>query len=318
VFRKHVRQPSAQDARESAGKASDLLRADWPNDMNAACAEAQILRGTFRFFNQIVILALMLAALGLSTNPAVRLGVRENFRASFALDDLVRVTRRDEFESRLKKLASVSKDFFPLSSRHFYNHDMGDMELIGRPRTFEGPILLSRTDVACLATFSFTVWVNAVPQFTSGYIVRKGIGIPGSGSDLACWGLYLHSQRGPELHYGAHDDLSGKQLEVGLDAPEPFAVNRYTLVTVVINITTVTFYQDLRKMGERQLSRPVTDCSNDNKGIFVGDANLELGQLRSYVRALSFTNVQEIFELGSRLSDISTGKEVSRASSFDC
>ena len=251
----------------------------------------------------------MLAALDLCTNQKVRFGVRENFRTSFALDDIARVSRRDEFQARLQEIASISKDFFPLSSRHFDNHDQGDMQLIGPVRSFVGPILLSRTDITCLPTFSFSVWVRVVPQFLKGYVVRKGTGTAGPGADLACWGLYLHSQRGPEVHYGVHDELSNKQIEVGLEAPRELEKNRYTLLTMVINKTTVDWYRDLEHLGQRQLPRPMTDCFNDGKGIFVGDANMELGQLRYYVRALNSNNVQEIFELGSTLSDISTGSE---------
>ena len=286
----------------------DVSRPARITSYDTTLAESDVLRGSFRFLNQIMILALMLAALGLCTNPNVRLGVRENFRTSFDLDDLARVSRRDEFQARLKDIASISKEFFPLSSRHFSNHQKGDMQLIGPLRAFVGPILLSGTDVNCLPTFSVTVWVRVVPQFLDGYILRKGTGTPASGADLACWGLFLHSERGPELHYGVHDDLSGL-IKVGRGMPQPFMKNRYMLLTMVINKTTVDWYQDLEHIGQRALPRPVTDCFNDGQGVFVGDANMELGQLRSYVRALSFNNVQEIFELGSMLSDISTGSE---------
>ena len=36
----------------------------------------------------------------------------------------------------------------------------------------------------------------------------------------------------------------------------------------------------------------------------VGDANLELGQLRFYPRALTAANIQEIYTFGSLLADI--------------
>ena len=61
----------------------------------------------------------------------------------------------------------------------------------------------------------------------------------------------------------------------------------------------------MQRLGRCELPR-LTDCFNDGKGISVGDANMELGQLRSYVRALSLSSIQEIFELGSSLADIST------------
>jgi hypothetical protein len=40
--------------------------------------------------------------------------------------------------------------------------------------------------------------------------------------------------------------------------------------------------------------------------VLVGDANMEIGQLRFYPRSLTVANVEEIFEFGATLADIST------------
>jgi len=249
--------------------------------------ESEIYRGTFRLLNQALILALMLIALSLSANSGQRLGILTNIRSTFELDSLVKIEQRGDFEERLKHIAAQTKDYFPLSSRRFDSKMKGDTELIGGLRTFSAPEILARTDVTCLPTLSFTVWVRVVPQFVKGYLVRKGSGVAGRGSELACWAFYLHSQRGPELHYGMHDDISGKQIEIGLESAhqQPFNVDTYSLMTMVINQTSVDFYQNVQHLGRRELPRPVTDCYNNGKGISVGDANMELGQLRLCARS---------------------------------
>ena len=141
------------------------------------------------------------------------------------------------------------------------------------------------------------------------YVIRKSAKVAGQGSDLACWSLFLHKDRGPELHFGVHDDLSGTHLQVGLKKPHPIASDMYHLVTMTINGTTVDFYENLQHLGTTKITRPMTDCHNGGNGIFVGDKNMHLGNLRTYVRALTPNNIQEIYELGATLESISTGSE---------
>lgn len=290
----------------------DLHQQHHPSNHVPRQLTPRVADAVFRLVNQATILALMLVALSLSSNSNMRLGIRTNLRSSFELDDLVTVTRRDDFEERLKQISARSKDYFPLSSRRFTSYEAGDKQLIGNIRKFNAPILLSNVDVAVLSSFSLTVWVRTSPQFLQGYIIRKGTGLLGEGDDVSCWGLHLDGQRGPALHYGSHDDLNGRYIGIGLEQPKAFASNAYTLLTMVVHRGMhVDFYQNLQHLGRRALPRPVTDCFNDGKGLFVGDGNLELGQLRTYVSALSNSSIQEIFELGGTLEDISTGSEPS-------
>ena len=271
--------------------------------------EDEIYRGTFRLLNQALILALMLVALSLCATSSVRLGIRTNLRSTLDLDALLMITQRDEFEASLQSLGRQAKRYFPLSSRRFDVGERGDKQLIGSFRSFVAPSLLSDMDVECLPTFSISAWVQTAEEFQQGYVVRKSATISGQGSELACWSLFLHRWRGPELHFGVHDDLSARHLQVGLEAPRPIAAGEFRLWTITINDTVVDFYQDLEHLGRRTLPRPVTDCHNGGNGVFVGDAGMQLGQLRTHVTVLSRNNIQEIFELGSTLAAISSGSQ---------
>jgi len=271
--------------------------------------EAEIRHGVFRLFNQATILALMLLALTLSANSGNRLGMRTDLRGAFDLDSLVTITRRDEFEKRLENISARSKNYFPLSSRRFSSVG-GDKMFVRDLRKFVAPILLSNVNLAVLSSFSVSVWVRTSPQFLGGYIIRKPPGQEGDRADAACWGLFLDAHKGAALRFGSHDDLNGHYIEFAADR-SPFLPNSFTLLTMVVRELEVDFYLNLAHQGRRSLPRPVTDCHNGGKGMFVGDGNLELGQLRSYVNALSPSTIQEIFQLGTTLADMSTGSEPS-------
>jgi hypothetical protein len=76
-----------------------------------------------------------------------------------------------------------------------------------------------------------------------------------------------------------------------------------------VNETHATFYRDIEMLGVKRMPRPVTDCFNDQGGVLVGDADMELGQLRFYPKATTSANIEEIFGFGSTLADISTGSQ---------
>ena len=96
------------------------------------------------------------------------------------------------------------------------------------------------------------------------------------------------------------------QSTVMLDRDVKFPYETYALLTVIVNETHAIFYRDIKMLGIKRMPRPVTDCFNDQGGVLVGDADMELGQLRFYPKALTFANIEEIFGFGSTLADIST------------
>jgi hypothetical protein len=73
-----------------------------------------------------------------------------------------------------------------------------------------------------------------------------------------------------------------------------------------VNETHATFYQDVTLLGVKRIPRPLTDCSSNEAKLLVGDAGMEVGQLRFYPDALTSANIEEIFSFGSTLADIST------------
>ena len=88
--------------------------------------------------------------------------------------------------------------------------------------------------------------------------------------------------------------------------PAKFPSGKITLLTVVINNSHARFYHNIDTLETVSMPRPMTDCFNNQEGIFVGDTGMELGQLRFYPRALSTANVKEIFQYGSTLEDLAT------------
>lgn len=138
----------------------------------------------------------------------------------------------------------------------------------------------------------------------------------GDGADLPCWGWYLDKTAGPLLRFGAHDmfptqsDItmaSPRQLDLGLDPPKPLTVSKFSLLTLIVNATHVTFYENLKHIGQATMPRPLTDCFNNFDGVLLGSAGLTISQLRFYPFALTPANIEEIIVFGARLSDISTG-----------
>ena len=130
-------------------------------------------------------------------------------------------------------------------------------------------------------------------------------------------GLFFPSfyRSGPQLHLGGHDyfpmdssQMNGEtvQTTVKLDHHVTFPSETYHLLTATVNETHATFYQDITLLGVQRIPRPLTDCFSNEAKLLVGDADMEVGQLRFYPDALTPANIEEIFGFGSTLADIST------------
>lgn len=284
--------------------------------------EWSLLYGAMRLFNQIAVFALLLIAVQLSGDSRTKRGIYHNLKDHFDFDELTENAHRSDIRPMLQELSVKSKDFFLLSSQYFEPEDMGGtVELIGDMEPFSqykviGGVQLSIT----IPDFSFTCWVKTVRQFKRGYIIRKRITPSGSGTGLACWGWHLTESGGASLHYGGHDFYSTSEISGGsrtqevveLSDPKPFVAHKFTLLTVVVreiseNKSVAFFYRNLEEIGNATLPRPITDCFNNQEGVLVGDAGMTLGQLRFYPRAMTLSSIQEVYEGGSFLSDISTG-----------
>jgi len=233
---------------------------------------------------------------------------------SFDFDAIFQISSREQFVEMLPTLSKSSKKYFALSSKYFDSKSDGDVQMIRDLKPFQNPEALGGFDLNIHApAISFTTWIQTTPQFAGGYMIRKR---PAPTSDLSCWSWYLDPRLGPQLHFGAHNyfpvqakmsDRTSKQSIVSLTKPRVFPAGDFSMLTVIINSSHAVFYRDIEILGAEAMPRPITDCFNNQAGVLLGDADMELGQLRFYPRALSGANIEEIYEYGSTLADISTG-----------
>uniref|UniRef100_A0A7S0W9M5 Polycystin cation channel PKD1/PKD2 domain-containing protein n=1 Tax=Hemiselmis tepida TaxID=464990 RepID=A0A7S0W9M5_9CRYP len=286
--------------------------------------ESELRIGGWRLFTQVMVFTFLLIAIGMSVDPSTQRGIYTNLKDSFGFDDLQGLTDRSVFvEEQMGSIATTAKDFFILSRSRYFVPESGSVELLLDMETFSSPKLLGGLQLQIqLDEFSFSGVVRLSPQFVRGYILRKRIVPAGQGSELACWGWYLHAQKGQQLHYGGHDffatpadsraDSSVKQEAVQLSNETAFPPDEHRLLTVVVTGTTVTFYSNLENLGTAQMPRPVTDCFNNLEGMLVGDTGMTIGQLSFYPKALTRTIIEEIYIGGGTLDDLSTGTRPAR------
>ena len=279
--------------------------------------ETNLLSGAQRFCLQLLIFALLIIALNLSSNLQVQRGLYLDLNSTYNFDHIQNTGSREEFISTVVPgVSNSSKKFFLQSTEYFVSGGAGSVSLNTMEQLFSRPAVLGGVALSVqVPAFSFTAWVNAAPDFSGGYIFRKRIVIAGSGSQLSCWGWYLHLLGGPQLHYGAHDffpvsqnetDSSLLQEQVVLFPAVTLEPNTDMLLTMIISGNRVAFYRDLMLLGSSALPRKFTDCANNTEGVLVGDAGLALGQVRFYPQELGPLQIQEIFEGGTMLAEIST------------
>ena len=248
--------------------------------------ESSMLRGTFRLVNQALIFGLMVMAALLGSDVGVKRGIFNNLKDAFALEDVIEIKNRPEFVDALSQISQQSKEYFILSSKYFDTEEAGFVQLLGPLQTFSSPKLLGGIDLSINAPqISFTTWVKTEPLFVKGYIMRKRLLPAGYGSELSCWGWYLDRYMGPQFHYGVHDVFptdtantrKSRQVEVKLDKAPQFQPGAYTLLTVILTQTSVTFWNNLQELGSVNIKRPVTDCFNNNEGVLLGASGATLG-----------------------------------------
>eukprot|EP00961_Rhodomonas_salina_P208948 2819674-Rhodomonas_salina.2 len=124
--------------------------------------------GLLRFFNQLMVFALFVAALSFSSDQEVKRGILTTLDNEFDFEGISDVARRDQFVSEsMAGISEKSKEFFILSNKYFDDQGIGSTQLIRDITTFSGPKLSTPVQLAVLE-FSFTAWVKVVPQFVEG------------------------------------------------------------------------------------------------------------------------------------------------------
>jgi hypothetical protein len=152
--------------------------------------ESDLMKGTVRLLKQILVFALIMIALGISSNERVKRGIYLELDNSFNFDQLELVQSSDDFTSKwVSEIATNSKKYFIRSSKYFDSSGAGIVELHTSDELFAKPKLLGGLSLSVyLPVFSFTAWVKMGSEFSNGYVFRKRLQAAGDGSDLSCWG----------------------------------------------------------------------------------------------------------------------------------
>jgi len=278
--------------------------------------ERELLFGTVRLVNFLVIFLLFTFALGLSDHTQWKRGVYVNLDAAFGFEDLGGITTRNDLVEAFKSIGDVTKEFLPLSSHYFENE--GDMVLLHDLQSFSGPMTLNgvipQVDSAS-QSFSIVAWVSKDQFFQEDFIVRKQASETPEWEDLSCWALHLDYTKGPSITYGAHDifDWNGDveertiQVTVASNKFPKTGTDTFFLLTMVVNGTTVRFYENLDLLGSFDLPQPVTDCPSDAPSISLGESGLTLGEVQFYASTLSAGDISDIFTRGAKLALLASG-----------
>jgi len=290
--------------------------------------EDQVLRGTFFLLAQMVLFALFLSAERSVSSESETRGIYRALDEAFDFEMIQHIGGPNEFENELlPKLSGQSKKFFALSSEYFEQPTgVGATQILRGMTSFIQP-RLSIHLAPTVKSYTFNAWIIMQPGFADGYILRKRITSTGNSSKLSCWSWALRRDFGPELHYGGHDFLPRKyphdrtQDEGGLriDLPTPYLLEPGVqhMLSMVIQPTNVSFFANTLLIGTAQLPRPVTDCFNSEEGLFLGAAGLDVGALRFYPKALSQTELQNMYENGGLIRDLSRGSHPSEADAVE-
>jgi hypothetical protein len=278
--------------------------------------ETNLLSGAQRFFLQLMVFVMLVILLNLASNLDAKQGLFRDLNSSYNFQRIENSPSREEFlSSAIFKMSDTSKKYFVQSAEYFSSGGAGSVVLNTNQQLFSRPAVLAGVSLSMqVPAFTFTAWIKVAPDFAGGYIFRKRIVRTGAGSSLSCWGWYIRVVGGPELHYGAHDFFPGSsnssgaslQEQVGLHSMMAIPADTDMLLTMIVTGGQVVFYRDLDLLGASPLPRKFTDCANNTEGILIGEAGLTLGQVRFYPEALGFLHIQEIFEGGATLADIST------------
>jgi len=214
----------------------------------------------------------------MGSDVAAQRGIYTDLINAYNLDSLLHVKSRADFVEALPTISSKSKDFFIFSSKYFDTAERGFVQLLGPLYKFSASKLVGGVELTIhVPQMSFSTWVRTDPIFVNGYLVRKRLVPAGYGSDLSCWGWYLDRHKGPQFHYGVHDVFPTdvgmrhthlRQIEVSLPKPPTFQHTQYSLLTVIVTQTNITFWRNLEHLGTVGIERPVTDCFNDAEGVY--------------------------------------------------
>ena len=124
-----------------------------------------------------------------------------NLDTEYGFEELSELTTREQFiDEALPSLADASKNFFLLSTNYFQDSEgISSHELLKEMTVVSTDPVVGAPMELRVQAFSFTCWIKLSSNFIDGYLIRKRPTSSGAGSDLSCWGWYLHNALGPVL-----------------------------------------------------------------------------------------------------------------------
>jgi hypothetical protein len=149
--------------------------------------EEDLRSGFFLLLRHLLVFVFIMETLNISKNVKAMRGIYIDLDNSFEFDDLRSISSRDDFISNwIPALSESSKKYFVRGSRYFDTGGAGSVQLHSGTVQFSEPVSLGGFSVSIqLQSFSFTAWVQLVPEFVEGYIFRKRL-LPTS--KMTCWG----------------------------------------------------------------------------------------------------------------------------------
>jgi hypothetical protein len=325
---------------------SNPIRLNYQNCTDRLKFEGKFMHGLVRLSLQILLFVFLILASKKASSNADATGIYAEIDESLNLHAVKDIKSSKEFLDFLSRFADKTRDFLPLSNRYFRTGRDAEIQILTNRQSFELPERFDTLDVNVRQpAFTFTAWVKTASSFVSGYIVRKRVGAEGRAQDLSCWGWYLSHRHGQQLHYGGHDfyehqaellkqssdsrSFHNFQVEVGPKHDVLVEPGNDMFLAMVVERQSgweseqasrisspgnVSFYRDGHLLYALPLPRSFTDCFNSGEGLSVGDAAMQLSQLRFYPFALRSSQQSEIMAHGDILKDLVIGSTLLSAS----
>jgi len=252
------------------------------------------------------IFALLLQSMFSEMDPGAQRGLHRSYERNFALDSVGDITTVEELRTFLQSMSKASRRMQIQSSEYFVT--AAEQKIVSGLVSLTAPLSLLAGGLSARIdspAFSISAWVE-LGSSAGAYVIRKPLRPTGTYYALSCWGLYV-GQSEMRFDFGAHDSgrLDVGQASVSVPSNSE-TVSSLHMQTVVVNQTHISFFTNAVLVGRKALTRAVTDCSSE--GLEVGGDGMRLGEIVFYPRALSPSQVGEVFIGGNTLESLAAGK----------
>lgn len=288
---------------------------------------------SFLLFIVLAFLALPRTA-GFSDTPMDQYALQQSYTKLLGLEAMLDVGTTETLRDFMLTLSANSQSMLVLSDK-FFSAQVGELRVISGTHEYQETHRLhleaARPRVDGVA-FTMTAWVQTRADSAGTFVLRKPLGTSDRTASLSCWGWFVGDR--PRLDFGAHDYVERHGATEGEDSlvqleqesieleyedgalsgggrrwvHERGAAARLNFETIVVNQSSVSFFQNAEWVATRPLARPVTDCFGS--ALNVGSAGAKLGDVTVYARGLVLRELQELIEYGNTLANIATGKTV--------